>query len=118
MGSKHPYKVGLAGDKALAVAIIHQAVQEMRDTELQSKKQIRKAMGHDKARLRISAVLWLASTRAAMWFERCDLDQNYALSKMKWAGHAQELLDDKSVLLNPRKMRVLELGLNAVEFIK
>jgi|TARA_R110000824_G_scaffold366487_1_gene555143 hypothetical protein len=118
MGSKHPYKVGLAGDKSLAVAIIHQAVQEMRDTELQSKKQIRKAMGHDKARLRISAVLWLASTRAAMWFERCDLDQNYALSKMKWAEHAQELLDDKSVLLNCRKMRVLELGLNAVEFIK
>ena len=112
---------GWVSDKALALAMIHQAVEEMRDVEPQSKKQIRqkgKLGCRDKERLRISAIVWLASARAAMWFERCGLDQSHALGKMEWAGHARELLDTENVLLDCKRTRVLELGLDAVGPIK
>ncbi len=109
------------GDKALALAMIHQAVKEMRHWKPQSKKQIRqkeKLGCRDNERLRVDAIVWLASARAAIWFERCGLDQSHALGKMEWAGHAQELLNTGSVLLDCKRTRVLELGLDAVWPIK
>jgi|TARA_R110000824_G_scaffold368330_1_gene557628 hypothetical protein len=118
MESKHP-NWGLAGDRALALAVIYQAVQEMRDIESQSKTQIRqqrKIGSGGKGHFRVNATVWLASAQAAVWFERCDLDQAYALGKMDWAEHARELLDDEGVLLDRNKTRVLKIGLDVVEF--
>ena len=109
MGSRTPYK-GLAGHKALVLAVIHQATKEMRDTRPTATQQL----GRDKLKLRIEATVWLASTQATRWFEGCDLDQGYALGRMRWARHARELLEDESIFLGRDKTRVLELGLDAV----
>ena len=112
MGSRTPYK-GLAGDKALALAVIHQAVKEMKDRGRHS-EDVQHWGDRDRPGLRIRATVWLASTQAATWFEGCDLDQNYALGRMGWARHARELLDDESIFLDHKGARVLDLGLDAI----
>ena len=101
----------LSGHKALALAVIHQATKEMRDIKpLPAKPCIRR----ERSRLRIDAVAWLASSDATRWFDGCDLDQRYALGRMKWAEHAQRLLDDDSAFLGRGKALVLEIGLDGL----
>lgn len=112
MGSRTPYK-GLSGDKALALAVIHQAAKEMRDTG-HHPEDVMHYGDRDRPGLRIKATVWLASTQATTWFEGCDLDQGYALGRMGWKAHARELLGDESISLGRRERRVLELGLDAV----
>jgi len=69
---------------------------------------------HDKAWLRIEATVWLASKGATRWFDGCGLEQKYALGKMRWSSHAQELLEEGSAHLSTAKIQVLERGLDAV----
>lgn len=92
------------------MALIDHAAREMRDTRPSSTQKL----SRDKLKLRVEATVWLASTQAIKWFDGCDLDQAYALGRMKWAGHARELLDDESVFLGRERARVLELGLDSV----
>ena len=113
MGSRTPYK-GLAGEKALALKVIHQAVKEMRDTG-HSPEEVQYWGDRDRPGLRVKATVWLASTQAAAWFEGCGLDQSYALAKIGWTKHARELLEDESISLGHESTRVLELGLDALE---
>tara|TARA_R110000824_G_scaffold282322_1_gene470606 strand:+ start:3926 stop:4345 length:420 start_codon:yes stop_codon:yes gene_type:complete len=112
MGSRTPYK-GLAGERALALAVIHQAVKEMRDTG-HHPEDVMHYGDRDRPGLRVRATVWLASTQAATWFEGCGLDHNYALSKIGWAKHARELMEDESIFLDHERARVLELGLDAL----
>ena len=101
----------IRGERALGLAVINQATKEMRDTRPSLSRQSNK----DKKRLRIEATVWLASAQATTWFEGCDLDQAYALGRIRWARHARELLEDESISLDPQTTRVLELGLDAAE---
>lgn len=113
MGSRQPYK-GLAGNRALSLAVIHQAVKEMRDTRCLLDDEMDFAGERDWPSLRRRATVWLATTQAIRWFEGSDLDQGHALAKMGWADHARELLEDETITLGPVRIRVLELGLEAL----
>ena len=100
------------GYQALAAAVVLRAAKEMRGEGGRASKE-----GHlryDKAWLRIEATVWLASRGATRWFDCCGLEQKYALGKMRWSSHAQELLEEGSAHLSPAKIQVLERGLDAL----
>ena len=99
------------GPKVLALSILEHAAREMRDTERYTAST--RYYSRDKGRLRADAIVWLASTRATRWFDACGLDQRYTLARMGWPQHAKELLG-RGTSLDRAKVRVLELGLDAI----
>ena len=113
MGRRQPYK-GLAGDRALALSVIHQAVKEMRATRQQRDDDMDFGAERDWPSLRRRATVWLATTQAAVWFEGSGLDQGHALAKIGWAGHARELLENEAITLGHARIQVLERGLDAI----
>ena len=101
------------GRRALAVAMVRQAVKDMRDTDVQSTMQLR--YGPNKTKLRLNAIVWLASKSAIWWFDHVGVEQLYGLWKMGWEAHAKEFLANEDIDLSPEEYSVLELGLDALQ---
>jgi hypothetical protein len=101
------------GHRALAVAMVCNAVKDMRDTGVQSTTQLRH--GRDKTELRLNAIVWLASKSAIWWFDHIGVEQLYGLWKMGWEAHAKEFLANEDINLSPEEHSVLELGLDALQ---
>ena len=104
---------GGGGYKALAAGVITSAVNDMRDIR-EGRSAGCYGEGEGRPKMRINATTWLASTSATRWFEDCDFDQGYALSKRGWATHAYELLTREDVMLSPKETKVLSDGLDAL----
>lgn len=102
-----------SGVQALAASVVAHAVKEMRDKAKQPAGTSH--LSRDKARLRVEATAWLASSQATRWFDACGLEQEHALWKIGWAAHAKELISDETIDLTPARARVLELGLDALD---
>ena len=101
------------GHRALAVAMVCRAVNDMRDTGKQSTTQLR--YGPNKTELRLNAIVWLASKSAIWWFDHIGVEQLYGLWKMGWEAHAKEFLANEDIDLSPEEHSVLELGLDALK---
>ena len=102
------------GCRALAARMIYDAVNDMRDTRVQSAKQKRqgqKAGNYGREQHRRSATLWLASKAAARWFDHVGVDQTTGLHAVGWAQHARELLAGE---VTPVERTVLAMGVEAV----
>ena len=101
------------GHRALAVAMVGQAVKDMRDTGVESAIQLR--YGRGKTELRLDATIWLASKSAIWWFDNIGIEQLYGLWRMGWEAHAKEFLANEDINLSPEEHSVLELGLDALQ---
>ena len=100
------------GHRALAVAMVCQAVKDMRDTGIESSIQLH--YGRSKTELRLDATVWLASKSAIWWFDHIGIEQPYGLWRMGWGAHAKEFLANDDINLSPEEYSVLELGLDAL----
>jgi len=101
------------GHRALAVGMISRAINDMRNTSVQSKMQIRH--GRNKTEIRLEATLWLASKSAIWWFDHVGIEQLYGLWKIGWEIHAREFLANEHINLSPEERSVLTLGLDALQ---
>lgn len=85
------------GLRGLACATISQALKDMRREGKTSQQDY------------TSGVIWLASTRAAKFFDTANIDQEQALLAMEWSVHAEELwhygLNDELSLKERRILR-------------
>ncbi len=75
-------RVGLSGEHNLALAVLWQAVKDIRNE------------GSPNRAERTDAVVFLASKRATAWFDVCGMEQRPALQRLEWSKYAQALLDD------------------------
>lgn len=86
----------------LALAVLWQAVKDIRNQGSPSRNE------------HIDAVVFLASKRAARWFDMVGLEQLSALEKLGWSEYATVLLSDPEVELTGPQCRVLTRGINVL----
>lgn len=95
-----------AGSYELVAAVLRQAVKDMHYKGSPSSKE------------RLDAILFLGSTRAALWLDFAGLDQKSTLIALKWDIHAKALLDNPKTRITDTQYRVLNKGINALQSLE
>ena len=91
-----------SGECNLALAVLWQAVKDARDQGSPSRYE------------HINAVVFLASKRAALWFDMAGLQQLAALERLRWSKYAEELLTGPESELTGAQRRVLTKGIRVL----
>jgi len=91
-----------AGTRELALAILKQAVKDMRGKGSPTQKE------------RVHAVVFLGSNQASLWLDQTGLEHKSMLITLGWMNHAQTLLNDSRTKLAEPQRRVLQQGVNAL----
>lgn len=68
----------VGAEARLCIGMLKSAIKDMR----------KPCLSHN----RLSAISWLASSAATPWFDYLDIDQRYALERIGWTVHAEDLL--------------------------
>jgi len=92
-----------AGSYELVAAVLRQAVKDMHYKGSPSSKE------------RLDAILFLGSTRAALWLDFAGLDQKSTLIALKWNTYAEALLKNPETRVTSTQRKVLEKGINALK---
>lgn len=91
-----------AGSYELVSAVLRQAVKDMHHKGSPSSKE------------RLDAILFLGSTRAALWLDFAGLEQKSILIALKWDTYAEALLKNPEARVTSTQRKVLEKGINAM----
>ena len=84
--------------KSLAAGMIDKAIDDMRSTRPSPTEGTAEETHRRKARHwkehRVSALCWLASRAAMVWFDGVGIDQRACLERTGWVQHAKDALAD------------------------
>lgn len=56
---------------------------------------------------RVSAICWLGSKASTKWFDLAEIDQAFALRRLRWSEYAEDILSNDEVILSDDQRRML-----------
>jgi hypothetical protein len=85
----------MSPEAKMATAVVAQAIKDLH------RKSVVQIKDH------VNAVCWLGSKASIKWFEAANVDQGFALPKLRWDVYATKILLDNDILLSGDQHRLL-----------
>ena len=105
-------KLTTDGARAVAVAVIDRALLDLRGRGLSGTITWRVRLVWNDY---VKAVLWLASSRATIWFDLLSLNQERCLLSINWCEYALDLLMDDRADLSEEEKLLLQHGIERLQ---
>tara|TARA_R110000824_G_scaffold78549_1_gene198226 strand:- start:1357 stop:1707 length:351 start_codon:yes stop_codon:yes gene_type:complete len=103
-------KLTTDGAKAVAVAVVERAVLDLAGRGVGGAVACRTLTWNDY----VKAVMWLASSRATIWFDILSLNQGRCLLNLDWPEHAGGLIGDERADLTADQEQFLRDGIKVL----